>query len=62
MADDAGPPPDDSLREPRADGLERFYDVVIVGTGLVEAMLSAYVPHTHAYHLDALARSIVPDV
>ena len=29
--------------ESRADGLERFYDVVIVGTGLVEAMLSAYV-------------------
>jgi len=32
------------LQEPRADGLEHYYDVVIVGTGLVEAMLSAYVP------------------
>lgn len=37
------PPVGASMREPRADGLERFYDVVIVGTGLVEAMLSAYV-------------------
>lgn len=36
-------PPVSSLRAPRADGLERFYDVCIVGTGLVEAMLSACV-------------------
>lgn len=39
--EEEGPPA--SLRAARADGLERFYDVVIVGTGLVEAMLSAYV-------------------
>lgn len=35
----ATPPP--AALPPREDGLEHQYDVIIVGTGLVEAMLAA---------------------